>query len=81
MLELGSFFDPELYAPDADVPEIPKEPGKRRAVKWVGPSYHSPWQCGTPPQGYRPKTFFPGCEAGGDVGRPINRTRVLALVA
>ena len=28
MLELGSFFDPELYAPDADVPEIPKEPGK-----------------------------------------------------
>ena len=28
MLELGSFFDPELYAPDADVPEIPREPGK-----------------------------------------------------
>jgi hypothetical protein len=79
VLELGSFFDPDLFAPSAAAPTIPTQ-GNRRAPRWEGPRYYGREQCGARVDGYEPKAWFAGCEARGDVGPPLNATHILAEV-
>ena len=67
MLELGSFFDPEL-----------KNAGAR-----LGPKYYTQEQCGrrVPKSEYTGRGWFKGCDTKADHGADLNMSRLLAAAA